>query len=123
MALEAWSRGASVCVVERQRRAFDDIRTRAASLGVSGPAWELRFGDVLSMAHTLGSFHGVFADPPWADPVEPILSALAPLTQQWLVLEADAERKIPEVVGHLRMDRVRTYGRTAFWVFRGESVE
>jgi 16S rRNA (guanine966-N2)-methyltransferase len=118
LGIEAWSRGAAVTVVEVQRRAVQDIQRRAALVGAHPPAFDVRCGDVCTLAPNLGSFAGVLADPPWKEAIEPILAVLGGLARDWLVLEADVENRAPDVAGRLVLDRVRTYGRTAFWVYR-----
>lgn len=114
--IEARSRGADVVIVERDPRATKAIAGRIAQLGIDGI--ELIRGDSRLRAAELGRFDVVFADPPWADPVAPTLAALAPITDDWLVLEAEASTAVPEAAGELRIERVRSYGRTAFHLFR-----
>ena len=118
LALEAWSRGAQVVLVEKDRRAMRGIERRFAELGAERPDAERIVGDVLSLAPALGTFDGVLVDPPWADDVTPILAALAPLTRGWLVLEAEDRTTAPDEVADLTLDRRRTYGRTALWLYR-----
>ena len=119
LGLEAWSRGAEVVAVEKDKAAATDLLTRAKVLGASHEAgFALRIGDVLAVAPSLGPFDGVLVDPPWALDPGRILSTLGPLARHWLVLEADCERECPDVAGDLGLDRVRRYGRTAFWVYR-----
>lgn len=114
LALEAWSRGAEVTVVERDRAALRRIQENARALGA-----EVRIvaGDVLRLADTLGAFDGVLVDPPYAMPPGPALEALAPLARSWLVLETDAGTDAPPT-GSLQLDRRRVYGGTALAVYR-----
>lgn len=113
LALEAWSRGARVTVVERDPRAVKRIRQNAAGFGA-----ELRIltGDVLRLAPSLGRFDGVLVDPPYALEPGPVLEGLAPLVGDWLVLETD-EGTPPAEVGGLRLERRRVYGGTALAVY------
>lgn len=115
LGLEAWSRGAAVVIVERDKRAANAIRDRARELGAS---IELRVGDVLRKAPTLGRFDGVLVDPPWAEDVAPILEALAPLASGWLVLEHEDTTAAPDAAASLALDRRRSYGRTVLSVYR-----
>ncbi|TNE92882.1 MAG: 16S rRNA (guanine(966)-N(2))-methyltransferase RsmD [Deltaproteobacteria bacterium] len=112
MALEAWSRGAQVTVVERSRPIAASLRRRAAELGAR---LDLREGDVLTMA--LDPVDIVFADPPYALGTTP-LEVLWPLAGDILVLEAARDVRIPDRAGELVLDRVRVYGGSQLAVFR-----
>ncbi len=116
LAFEAWSRGAEVVVVERDRAAADVIRANAEALRAE---IGLVRGDVLAVAPELGRFDLVLVDPPYAEPPRPILERLAPLVVDRLVLEHDAAVEPPEVAG-LVLDRRRGYGGTALAVYRAE---
>jgi 16S rRNA (guanine(966)-N(2))-methyltransferase RsmD len=115
LALEAWSRGAAVVAVERSpeahRRIQDEVRRMSATVDV-------RLGDVLALAPSLGSFGVVLVDPPYALPVAPILERLAPCCSDVLVLEADAGTAVPRTVDGLVADAPRRYGGTTLHVFR-----
>jgi 16S rRNA (guanine966-N2)-methyltransferase len=115
LSFEAWSRGAQVVTVERapavHRRILEEVRRFGAGIDV-------RLGDVVSLAPSLGVFGLVLVDPPYAAPVIPILEALAPCCGNMLVLEADAATTVPARVGGLLADPVRRYGGTALHVFR-----
>ena len=114
--LEAWSRGAEVTCVERSRVALQVIRTNIAALGAS---MEVVAGDALRLG-ALQPFDGVFADPPYGDDPAVAAQALAPYARQWMVIESEGKRvELPQTVGGLELDRVRRYGRTALWVYRG----
>jgi 16S rRNA (guanine966-N2)-methyltransferase len=115
VALEAWSRGARVTVVERDRRALAALRRRGDELGAD---WTVRAGDVLRLAADLGRFEGVFVDPPYDDDIGAVLAVLAPLATEWLVAEVRAGAEPPEAAGGLILDRARDYGSTALWVYR-----
>jgi 16S rRNA (guanine966-N2)-methyltransferase len=114
LGFEAWSRGAAVTVVERDRATAAQVRRSALALGAVVVVVE---GDVLTVAQTLGVFDGVMADPPYAAPVVPVLEALARVTRRWLVLEAAASTAVPGVVGGLRRDKIRVFGASALHVF------
>jgi 16S rRNA (guanine966-N2)-methyltransferase len=115
LGLEAWSRGARVTIVEKDRRILADIRARADAIGADVIT---RPGDALALGATLGRFDGVIADPPWALDVGPIAAALGPLATRWFVLEADAKTTAPDRLGALPLDRMRSYGRSNLWVYR-----
>lgn len=113
--LEAWSRGATVTLVERDRRALGAIRRRVAELGAD---CTVRGGDALRLAADLGTFDGVFVDPPYDDDIGLVLDALGPLATEWLVAEVRAGTSAPERVGALERVRDRDYGGTSLWLFR-----
>jgi 16S rRNA (guanine966-N2)-methyltransferase len=117
LGLEAWSRGATVVVVERDPRVAAAIRANADAMGA---ALEVRGGDVLSLARDgrLGRFDLVFADPPYQDAPEPVVATLAPLTVGCLVLEVAHDTPTPPAGPGLAFDRRRTYGATALVVYR-----
>jgi 16S rRNA (guanine(966)-N(2))-methyltransferase RsmD len=115
LGLEAWSRGADVVVVERDRRAAEAIRRNLVALDA---ALELTCGDVLRLAPQFGRFDGVLVDPPYALDVLPILEVLASVTADWLVLESDAMTAVPHKIAGLALARSRHYGGTALHLFR-----
>ncbi|MCA9492249.1 MAG: RsmD family RNA methyltransferase [Myxococcales bacterium] len=116
LALEAWSRGAEVVVVERDPRAIGAIRANVRALGA-----ELRVvaGDVLALVPDLGRFDLILVDPPYALDPAPILTRLATAASGSLVLEHEASREPPTVAG-LVLDRRKSYGGTALAVYRAE---
>lgn len=113
--LEAWSRGARVTVVEKDRRASREIAERGSAVGAD---WVVLHGDITRRASSLGGFDVVFADPPYDTPPAAVLRLLAPLAGRVLVLEVDARTAVPAEAGGLRLDRERTYGRTGLCVYR-----
>ncbi|HHO52804.1 MAG TPA: 16S rRNA (guanine(966)-N(2))-methyltransferase RsmD [Deltaproteobacteria bacterium] len=113
LALEAWSRGAEVVVVERDRAALRALRANVAAL--SGVVTLCR-GDVLQLVCGLGLFDGALLDPPYALDPQPILEAIAPSVSGWLALELDAARRTPDAPG-LVLDRRRCYGGTDLCVY------
>lgn len=114
LAAEAWSRGAEVVCVERDPKHAAAIRANLARVGADV---QVTTGDVLQVCGQLGEFHGVLADPPYADPVGPVLQRLAGLSPCWLVLESAARTVVPARVGHLVRDRERAFGDTALSIF------
>jgi len=113
--LEAWSRGATVTVMERDRAAYQGIVARGKQAKAT---WTVKHGDVLRDAGTLGVFDGVFADPPYAsDPVE-IVAKLGPLAKMWFVIEVAGGATVPEQAGTLALDRRRAYGTTELVIYR-----
>ncbi len=113
--IEAWSRGADVTVVERDRKAFKALVKRGQEVGAT---WNLRIGDVYKLIGTFSSFDGIFADPPYSEDPIFVLDGLAPRARHWMVLETDRGTEAPEVACQLKLDRVREYGNTKLWVYR-----
>lgn len=116
--LEAWSRGATVRIVERDRRTLSALRRRVSELGATV---ETHHGDVLRLATRLQPVDIVFADPPYAHDPLPVLHALGPLARRWLVLETAATGTLPPEHEGLVQDRARSYGRTALCLYRREA--
>jgi len=115
LALEAWSRGASVVVVEPDRRAARSIQENADGLGA---ALEVHRGRVERVIGSLGRFDGVLADPPYERPVEPVLGGLCQAVDGWLVLESDRQAEVPARAGPLALCRTRHYGGTSLHLYR-----
>jgi len=120
LGFEAWSRGATVVAVERQRATAEALRQAAQTLCAVGEGWELAVGDVSRRAGTLGPFDGVLCDPPYADDPETWLPVLGPLAGRWLVYEAPSQVVLPPTVGELVLDRPRPFGNTTLWVYRSQ---
>lgn len=114
LGLEAWSRGAEVVAVERAAKTFRQLRDNVAALGAS---IDCRRGDVLRLAPELGTFDIALLDPPYALDPTPLVTTLAPLTTEWLVLESDEGTTAPEVP-EWGVDRRRTYGGTSLSFYR-----
>lgn len=113
MGLEAWSRGATVVAVERDRRAARAIRERVAELSA---AIEVRVADATRVDD---AFDLVFADPPYAlDPVS-IAAALAPRAGV-LGIEARRGQVLPQLRG-VRAE-VRRFGDTELHLYRFEEA-
>ena len=106
MGLEAWSRGAEVTCIERDRRAARDIATRIEELGATAL---VRTGAVEQVAPTLGRFDLVFADPPYAMDPGPALAVLCSLAPR-VCIETATEREMPPTVAGLLRTRTRTFG-------------
>lgn len=115
LGLEAWSRGAEVVVTELRPATARDLRRRGEEIGAD---WTVHTGDCLALAPQHGPFDGVLADPPYAASPGPILEVLGPLARAWLVYEADSTATPPPTAGPLALDRVRSFGGTALWVYR-----
>lgn len=120
LGLEAWSRGASVVVIEQDRQAVACIRANAQRLGA---ALEVRAGDALVLAPTLGRFDLVLADPPYRQDAQRVLDALAPAVGGWLALETDERVAAPVPPAGLLLDRRKAYGGTALAIYRREPAE
>ena len=119
LGIEAWSRGARVVAVERDRRAETELEKRVEALRAD---IDIRSGDVLKVVAGLGRFDGILVDPPWDLDPAPILDVLAPLADRWLVLESEDKTEPPAASGGLRAERVRSYGRTKLTVYRRPEV-
>lgn len=115
VALEAWSRGAMVTLMERDRRALSAIKRSFAELGATVT---VRPGDVMRSAGELGAFDIVFADPPYSYEPEPVLEALACTVRETLVYEHDAGTSVPGRCASLALDRTKVYGNSAFSFYR-----
>lgn len=120
LALEAWSRGALVTVVEVDAQRLRGIRANALALRAE---LALRRGDALSLAERLGPFDGILADPPYAADPAPIAVCLARWATSWLVLEARSGQELPLSVGTLACGGPRRYGDTELWVYRRAAPE
>jgi 16S rRNA (guanine966-N2)-methyltransferase len=118
IALEAWSRGAQVTVVEQDRGALAALR---ANVHAFGAEIDLLAGDVHHLSVSLGTFDGVYADPPYAADLSAVIATLAPLARSWLVLESAAEVAAPAPRDGLTVDRRRAYGIAALTVYRREA--
>lgn len=106
MGLEAWSRGAEVVSIERDRKTAQEIRSRAAELGAT---LEVHPGDVLRIAPKLGPFDLIFADPPYAMDPSPVMTVLASISSEvWI--EVASDRVMPPRFHALSLSRSRTFG-------------
>ncbi|MEQ1508699.1 MAG: RsmD family RNA methyltransferase, partial [Myxococcota bacterium] len=115
LGLEAWSRGASVVVVEQDPSIARTIAQNVAEIGASV---EVRVGDVRAVGPTLGGFDVVLIDPPYREAPGPILASLAGCARSVVVLESDAAVAAPDAPPGWALDRRRTYGGSALAVYR-----
>lgn len=114
MGLEAWSRGATVTVVEKDRRKAQAIRKRADELGAE---LDLRTGDLWRLLDTLCDFDVVFLDPPYAMTLGDELDRFAPVGRE-LVIEAASRTVMPTQTEHFERTWDRRYGDS--WLHRYE---
>ncbi len=114
LGLEAWSRGASVTIVERDRRAVQRIRENVGALRA-----EVRVipGSIDKLVGRLEPFDLVLADPPYSLDPGPVLAMLAPVVGGKLILETDERTESPEQAGSLKLAKKRGYGGTRLWVY------
>ena len=114
LGLEAWSRGAEVTIVERDRRAVRAIRANVSGLGADV---RVIAADLRAASTQLEPFDIVLADPPYAEPPAPLLALLAPLVEGQLVLESDKDTHPPASGAGLALVKSRTYGGTRLTVY------
>lgn len=122
LALEAISRGArKATCVERSGAALDALERNVRDLGL-GLRVRVQRGDALAYARRLrggpARFDLVFCDPPYADPLDPVLRDV--VGESWwttaAVLEHAASRR-PDGPAGLDAD-TRRYGDSAVTIFR-----
>ncbi|HET6362185.1 MAG TPA: 16S rRNA (guanine(966)-N(2))-methyltransferase RsmD [Gemmatimonadota bacterium] len=122
LALEAMSRGAESAVcVERSAAALGALERNVRDLGL-GERVAIERGDVLAFARRLRGetdrFDVVFCDPPYADPLEPVLESV--VAERWwtraAVVEHAASRR-PATMPGTEVD-TRRYGDTGISIFR-----
>jgi 16S rRNA (guanine966-N2)-methyltransferase len=120
--IEAASRGATrVTLVEHDARAVKTLRDNVASTGLAGldvqPVDVARF-----LAGAPSTYDIVFLDPPYADPVAPVLALL--VDGGWLTDDATVvvERATRDAAldwpAGLVPDRTRRYGDSTLWYGR-----
>jgi 16S rRNA (guanine(966)-N(2))-methyltransferase RsmD len=124
--IEALSRGAAhATFVERDPRALRALRTNVTSLGLARRASVVR-GDALRALDALGRagarFAVIFLDPPYQDPVDPVMDriARAGLLEAGGVAVAQHLTKQPvrPAFGPLTATRTRRFGETTLTFFR-----
>lgn len=122
LALEAVSRGAESAVcVERSAAALAALERNVRDLGLEERV-AIERGDALAYARRLRGdtdrFDVVFCDPPYADPLEPVLESV--VGEEWwtraAVVEHAATRR-PAAPPGTRVD-TRRYGDTGVSIFR-----
>ncbi len=111
MALEAWSRGADVVAMERDRRAARAIRERAAQIGAS---IRVVHGDTARRAGAFAPYDLVFADPPYTDAPARWLPLLAAVCRGTLWYEAPQDADLTPPPGW-RCARARRFGGTILY--------
>jgi 16S rRNA (guanine966-N2)-methyltransferase len=114
LGFEAFSRGASVTMVEHSRDVALTLQNTAKKLGVE---LDLRIGDVGRVFGT-GTWDLVLLDPPYADDAATWLQRAAPAVGRVLVIECASDSVLPARVEGLERDRSRTYGGTALTIYR-----
>ena len=114
LALEAWSRGASVVCVERNGGAVRAIRANVDALGAEV---QVVCSDLLH--HRGGPYDIALLDPPYALDPTPFLEHVAALQVSTIVLEGPKGSPSPQVDG-LALDRQRCYGDTVLRVYQRE---
>lgn len=120
LGLEAWSRGATVTVVEKRAFVAKTLRETGKELGAD---WEVLVGDVFKVAPQKGPWTGVLADPPYHMDPASLLPSLIELSGEWLVYEARSDRKLPSRVGDHELVRERRFGESTLWVYEVISCE
>jgi 16S rRNA (guanine(966)-N(2))-methyltransferase RsmD len=122
LALEAMSRGAASAVcVERSAAALAALERNVRDLGLAERV-AIERGDALAFARRLRGesdrFDVVFCDPPYADPLDPILEGV--VAERWwtqaAVVEHAASRR-PVAPPDTEVD-TRRYGDTGVSIFR-----
>jgi 16S rRNA (guanine966-N2)-methyltransferase len=121
--LEAASRGASrVVLVERDARAVAVIRSNAAVVALPDVVVRAEQVSRFLAEPVTTAFDVVFLDPPYADPIEDVLSHLA--SGGWLapdavvVVERATRDSDPPWPPGLVPDRSRRYGDSTLWYGR-----
>jgi len=120
LALEAWSRGATVTTVDRHGGAVRTIRTNVEAMRA-----DVRVVRADVLRWVSGSderFDIVLVDPPYALDPSPIVATLAEVVGDRLLLESAAVRAEPEVPPGLAVLRHRCYGDTAVRLYRRETA-
>jgi 16S rRNA (guanine966-N2)-methyltransferase len=119
--IEAVSRGARSAVLVEPAAAV--LRATIALLGAAPSELRVLSDDALSAVRGLARngdrFDLVFADPPYAEPLQPdLLAAIPDLLEQngRFVLQQDEKRQDLGVPG-LRLEQRRAYGRNVFLFF------
>jgi 16S rRNA (guanine966-N2)-methyltransferase len=119
LGLESLSRGAArATLVERDPNALKAIRANVAALGLPGA--EVVAAPVATyLSGPPTGFDLVLADPPYADPVDELVTALA---DGWVagtvVLEQATRSRAPAWPAPLEHHRSKRYGDTTLWYAR-----
>lgn len=121
--IEAWSRGATVTLVESAPKALATIRANVAELGAADGVSVVQ-GKAETVARDLASsgFDVVFADPPYelaAAKVREVLESLRPaLAPEAVVVVERASRDAWSWPGWVEAVRERRYGDATLWYGR-----
>jgi 16S rRNA (guanine966-N2)-methyltransferase len=122
LGIEALSRGASrATFVEHDQRAATVLRANLADLGLT--AGQVVVADVSAFLRRDpvaydAPYDVVLADPPYAEPVGDVLSALVGWVGDVVVLERSSRDPAPDWPAGIEAVRSRTYGETALWYGR-----
>ena len=126
LGLEALSRGASTAVlVERDPRACAVLAMNARAVGAAGAGVLVRRASVATYlsARSRTPFDLVLVDPPYADPVDDVLAALAGgwlASDALVVVERDSRSPAPAWPAGLVPEEPRSYGETTLhWASAG----
>ncbi len=114
LSFEAFSRGAIVTTVERNRAVARTLATAATALCVT---LDLRLGDARK---TLGDaeWDVVLLDPPYSDDPVEWATIVEPSVGSVLVVEHASDSQMPASVGSLKLEKSRKYGDTTLSVYR-----
>lgn len=121
--LEASSRGANpVVLVEREQRALTAVRDNVAALGLTDVSVRAQAVSMFLASNDGETFDVVFADPPYADEIEPVLDQL--VAGAWLApdalvcLERATRGDAPTWPDGLVEVKSRRYGDSTLWYGR-----
>jgi 16S rRNA (guanine966-N2)-methyltransferase len=121
--LEALSRGATtVWLVESEATALAALRGNVAGLAVPGATVIADRVERLLATPAAQTFDVVFVDPPYRDPVDPVLQRL--VDNGWvgddatIVVERATKTGSPQWPAGWAEDRARRYGDSALWYGR-----
>jgi 16S rRNA (guanine966-N2)-methyltransferase len=119
--LEALSRGAShALLVEHDRKALAALRANVTALGLAARVHAGDLGQLVS-GEPDQPYDVVFLDPPYADPVDPVIAAIGDhgwlAADATLVVERSSRSAGPTWPPSWRARR-RAYGETTLWYVR-----
>ncbi len=114
LTFEAWSRGATVTTVERNRAAARAIQQAASELDVP---LDLRIEDVRNVVKS-GTWNVVIMDPPYAEDPAEWLEVGVRAAGEILAVEHRSGESLPNVVADFGLDRSRRYGDSTLSIFR-----
>ena len=114
LTFEAYSRGADVTTVERNRAAARGIQAAADGLGVK---LDLRIDDVRNVI-AAGEWDVVIMDPPYSEDAAEWVAAGVSAAAETVVIEHRAGPMLPDSVGDFEQDRSRRHGDSVLTIFR-----